>query len=468
MTSRNVITGLGIVSSIGIGREAFWDGLINKRSGIRSLADRNDEGAKPGVVSDPPGLWIGGPILDFEPKQFVRPRKALKVMCREIQTAFAASDLAITDANLSSVFPLKPASEPASKPGAHRDWEAEGSGNLDIAITPADVGTVFGGEMYYGPPSEMRDAFEASMDEEGNFDPAAFGNAAMKNVMPLWMLKYLPNMPACHVGIALGAHGPNNSLVLGDVSGPSAVMEAASCLDRGIAKLMLAGVSGTRINTTRLNYRADLPIPTVTDPTELSSRPHDPSSAGVVGGEAAVTLVVEPHEQARSRGVKPLAEIRSMASRFFASDSIRAEERSVESKQDAGRGSAAAIESAINAVLNESGFAAKDIGAIVSQGSGDPSMDYQEAMALRKCLSGTPVVAPTASLGHTGAAVGSINLAVGALIIANGQIPATVQADDKNKSVPLLATPQSLGSDTVICLSHTSEGGAVATLLSVA
>ena len=60
------------------------------------------------------------------------------------------------------------------------------------------------------------------------------------------MLKYLPNMPARHVGIALNAHGPNNTLVLGDVSGPAAMIEAATCIQRGIAKVMLGLARGKR------------------------------------------------------------------------------------------------------------------------------------------------------------------------------------------------------------------------------
>ncbi len=122
----------------------------------------------------------------------------------------------------------------------------------------------------------------------------------MKQIMPLWMLKYLPNMPACHVGIAFNAHGPNNSVVLGDVSGPAAVIEAVSCIERGIAKLMIAGATGTRISTTRLNYRGDLPIPELFDPIEFSSRPHDPTSKGVVGGEGAASLVLETSAARRS------------------------------------------------------------------------------------------------------------------------------------------------------------------------
>ena len=262
--SHVVITGIGVVSAIGMSGDAFFDSLLKLCSGIQSLAARTDDGAKPNGEATPEGLWIGAPVLDFDPKPYVRPRKALKVMCREIQTAFVASQLAIINADLESSLPCDPAG----------------------TIKPDRMGAVFGSEMLYGPPRDMVDSFADSVGEDGVFDPSRFGSAAMRNVMPLWMLKHLPNMPACHVGIAMNAHGPNNSLVLGDVSGPAALMESSAYISRGAADMMITGSTGTRINTTRLLYRNDLPIADVANPISLSSRPHDPSSRGVVGARA--------------------------------------------------------------------------------------------------------------------------------------------------------------------------------------
>ncbi len=247
--SNVVITGMGVVSSIGIGCDAFFQALLDKKSGITSLANRTDDGPRPGDTELASGLWVGGPVIDFDAKQYVRPRKAMKVMCREIQTAFGASQLAVESAGLGDALPADP----------------------DGTVKPSDLGTVFGSEMFYGPPKEMEDSIRACLSEEG-FDAAKFGGAAMKQIMPLWMLKYLPNMPACHVGIAVNAQGPNNTVVLGDVSGPAAVIEAASCIERGIAKIVIAGASGTRISAMRMNYHGDLPTPEVMNPVEHSSR----------------------------------------------------------------------------------------------------------------------------------------------------------------------------------------------------
>ena len=455
-----VITGLGIVSSIGIGREAFFAALCDQQSGITSLANRTDEGAKPGENAEPPGIWIGGPIIDFEPKAYVRPRKALKVMCREIQTAFAASTLAIEDAGLADSFPLKDPAQSDAATSAESKVPADRTG-----LVPADVGTVFGGEMYYGPPSEMEDAFKACCDDAGEFDASQFGGAAMKQVTPLWMLKYLPNMPACHVGISLGAHGPNNSLVLGDVSGPAAMMEACSCLDRSIAKVVVTGVAGTRVNTTRMNYRGDLPIPDVSDPVSLSSRPHDPDSCGVVGGEAAVSFVVESADRAKERGAKPIAKIASIVSRFIASPAMSDAKRSIEASLASGRGSSQAIIASVQAALDQAGLVAADIGAVISQASGDPSIDRAEQEAINACLPGVAVTAPIAALGHTGAAAGAMNVAVGALAIEHRQIPPTIGANLSSRTANFVAETMPLEKLAVVCLSHTSEGSAIATVL---
>ncbi|MEM6366579.1 MAG: beta-ketoacyl synthase N-terminal-like domain-containing protein, partial [Planctomycetota bacterium] len=252
-----MITGVGIVSSIGTGQSDFFDALMSGQSGIRSLADRTDHDARPpdDASSDEliDGVWIGSPVVDFDAKQFVRPRKALKVMCREIQMAFAASQLAIQHADLGNYLPSTP----------------------DGRLKPERVAVVFGSANFLNPPAELAESVKRCLDENGNVQTGQFGDAARREVMPLWMLKYLPNMPACQVGISINAQGPNNSLVLGDVSGPAALIESQSYLQRGLADLALVGATGTRINATRMCFRHDFPI-AQRGPHELAntSRPH--------------------------------------------------------------------------------------------------------------------------------------------------------------------------------------------------
>src|SRR5687767_14133701 len=86
-----VITGVGIVSPIGIGKDAFWNSLCEQKSGVVPLVF-----LKAAQLPAP----FGGEITNFEPKNYVQPRKSLKVMCREIQMGFSASALAMADAGI--------------------------------------------------------------------------------------------------------------------------------------------------------------------------------------------------------------------------------------------------------------------------------------------------------------------------------------------------------------------------------
>lgn len=444
MSSETIyITGAGIVSPIGIGNAAFWQSLLHCQSGIRSLGDRTDEGAKPNPDSYPAGLWIGAPLVDFDAKQYVRPRKSLKVMCREIQTAYAATQMALEQAQLTGLLPA-----------------------ADGGPIPADrVGTVFGSEMFYGPPDEMLDAIRGSLTPDGDGDLVRFGSLAMREILPLWMLKYLPNMPACHVGISLNARGPNNSLVLGEVSGPAALIESAACIRRGIADLIFCGAAGTRINTTRMNYRGDLRIPDACDPVEDSSRPHHPDSTGVVAGEGAATLVVESQASAEKRGQRPLAVLAGAASRFYPSPNVRDGSPGAGGTPGA-RGSSEAIRIAIAGALAQAKLRGDQIALVVSQAIGDTDMDAAERLAVKQSVPGVPLVAPVASIGHTGAAIGTIGLVTGLLALQHRIAPPTRNAASAVPEAQLLQEPRPLSSQHVLCLSHTSEGNAVAVVLS--
>src|SRR5689334_21259618 len=107
-----VITGLGVVCPIGVGVEAYWSSLASGKSGIGWLEELRG-------VSSP--FRFAARVKDFDPKQYVQPRKTIKVMCSEIQTAFAAAGMAMSEAKL----------------------EKE-------AIDPERLGVVLGSEMLYG------------------------------------------------------------------------------------------------------------------------------------------------------------------------------------------------------------------------------------------------------------------------------------------------------------------------------
>ncbi len=427
-----VLTGLGPVTAIGIGVDEYWQALLQQRSGVGSLARRDDDNPKPPadwLALPIAGNWLGAPIVGFDAVQFVRPRKALKVMGREIQTAFAASTLALDQACVS---------------GALR----QGS------LATDRVATIFGSQMFYGPESEMREAVMNSRDETGRCQLSRFGSAAIRDIMPLWMLKYLPNMPACHVGIAIGATGANNTIVSGDVSTTSALIESMGVLRRGIADVVICGGTGTLIGGTNLVYRGDFPVPTVADPVERSSRPHTIESTGIVGGEGAASMVVEFAAHARHRGAQPLAVVAGMASRFAPPDQGQ-------------RGSATAIGRAIRDALSQAKLSPRAVGLVVSHGTGDPSRDAAERAALESELPSVPLIMPIALLGHCGAAAGAIQLVTAVLTLVHRMIPpsflhGTPVAGWEDR---FSDSPRPLGRDAVMVLTHTSQGVANAVVL---
>lgn len=416
--NRNVvITGAGIVCSIGNGFGPFRDSLFSGVSGIRALA---------GPIGTMDSVGFGGQLVGFDGRDHVRPRKALKVMSLEIQTAYAASMMAL-----------------------------EMSG-LDIQSTPPDrIATIFGSEMMSGEPEELVDAMIDCGILDGDLNAADFGDSAIRKMFPLWMLKYLPNMAACHVGIALGALGPNNSLVLGDTSATAALIESECVLQRGLADCVLSGTAGTRLSPTRLMYRSGFGVPTRRNPVGASSRPMAVDRDGIVGGEGAGCFVLEGADEAKSRGAKPLAQICGTAVRFAAADG-----QSGSTTQ--------AITIAASAALASAGISPDEIGAIVSHSMGHSILDLSESQAIEQLVgSHCPVVAPIASVGHTGAASGAMEIATALAIFSLGQVPATLNASAKDPSfgARLLTKNEPLQQEYVLVLTHTPQGHATAIVL---
>lgn len=427
-----VVTGIGPVTAIGIGIDDFWSSFLAGRVAVGSLDRRDDGGPRPAIdwqSSPVAGAWLGAPIVGFDGAQFVRPRKAMKVMGRELQTAFAAASLAMEQAAVESAV-------------------------AGSAVLVDRIATVFGSQMFYGPISELREAIQSSRDADGNYQLSMFGSAAMRDIIPLWMLKYLPNMPACHVGISIGATGANNTVVSGDVSSTSALIESIGVLARGIADIVVCGGSGTMIDSTRMVYRGDHPFPTVADPIERSSRPHTIDSSGVVGGEAAAAVVLETHDHAKTRGIKPRAVVAGAVSRFSYAEPGQ-------------RGSSRAIGMAIRDALAGAKLSANDIGLVISNGTGDPLRDAAEKAALDQTLPSVPVTMPIGCLGHMGAANGAVYLAIAVLAIESGLIPPSFLNGQPHPGWQdrFADSPRPLAKPGVIVLTHTSHGCANAVVL---
>ncbi|MFN5755514.1 MAG: beta-ketoacyl-[acyl-carrier-protein] synthase family protein [Planctomycetia bacterium] len=410
-----VITGLGVVSPIGIGCGPFWDALERGTSGIR-LVDLFDASSL--------SVRFGGQIPDFDPKLYVRPRKSLKVMSREIQLGFAAADLAVNDAGI-----------------------AAGS------IEPERFGVVFGNDMIYADLEDLEGTYRRSR-LDGRFDFGLWSEAIQEELHPLWLLKHLPNMTASHIAIALDARGPNNTIVLGDVSSLLALAEAASVIERGWADVMLTGGTGCRLHPTALVARGDALLSHRADDFRRACRPFDLNRDGMVNGEGAAAIVLESREHAERRGAKIRGRILGTAARC-------------EPKARREGVTGAALRQAIRPALAAARLAPGEVGHVNAHGVSTIEMDRLEAAAIAAELGDVPVTAPKSSFGHLGAAGGAVELAASILGLGAGLVPPTLNYETPDPLCPVnVVHGESLagrpGTALAVNLCSTGQAAAVA------
>ncbi|MCS7238802.1 MAG: beta-ketoacyl-[acyl-carrier-protein] synthase family protein [Thermoguttaceae bacterium] len=410
------ITGIGVVCPIGVGNEAFWNALLQGRSGVTRLPGVDGAGLPPVLGAQVPG---------FEPARWVRPRKALKVMSRDIQLAFVAAELACQQAGV-------------------------GPGKVD----PDRFGIVFGADMMPCELEELAPAYRQCM-VNGHFDFGRWGTHALEEMFPLWMLKYLPNMPACHIGIAQDARGPNNTIVLGEVSSLAAMAEAARVLQRGAADIMIAGGAGCRIHPIVWSRRSAYYPAEWDGPPEKASRPFDKARCGQVFGEGAAAFVLERADHAHARGARPLAKLLGFASTF---------EPCPQGRLPTGQ----AIRRAIVETLRQAGMSPTEVGHVNAHGLSTRHDDRIEAQAIAAVLPDVPVTAPKSFFGNLAAGTGAVEAAASVLAIQSGFIPPTLNYEEPDPECPInvvAGKPAPLQKPTALCLNHTHFGQAMALLL---
>lgn len=414
-----VITGVSVVSPIGVGREAFWQSLIEGRSGIGPLSFA--------AGTDLP-VKFGGEIRDFDGKEFVKPRKALKVMCHEIQTGYAAAIMALEDARLEA-------------------------GTVD----PDRFGVVLGSEMFYCETDEIVDPYRGCI-VEGQMHGELWATHALPKLYPLWMLKYLPNMIACHLAISQDARGPNNTITLDEVSSLLAVIEAACVIHRGHADVMIAGGAGNRVNLTRMMYRGDREWSHRNDAPQRASRPFDAQRDGSVVGDGAGALILESRAHAEARGARILARVLGFG-------------RAFESWPDYTPGRGDGVRQAIRQALRAADLKPTDIGHVKAHGVSTVAHDRMEAQAIHDCLDDVPVTAPKSFFGSSGAGSGAVELAVSVLAVSNGLVPATLNYEFPDPACPvnvIHGAPLATSKNVALVLNQATTGQAVAVVIAAA
>lgn len=381
-----VITGWGAITPLGLNSLDFYNSLLLGKSAVSELMAIGDDRSE---------IYAGASIVDFDPKQHVQPRKTIKVMCHEIQIAFAAAMQA-----------------------------AKASGIASGTIEPSRIGTVFASEVIFSEMSDVESVVRLCAND-GQMNHAAWSTTAMDNMYPLWMLKALPNMAACHVGIALDARGPNNTVTTEWTSSLNAILEAFNVIRRGRADVMLVGTSSSRINPTRMLQRYQEDYAPAALNVAQTCRPYDANRTGIVPGEGAATIVLESRSNAIARGAPILASIASTASVFQPSKTSR------------WSGSQKGAQRALETLLLRAHQTPKDLDHINGNGNGGLIADRNESLGIAAIAHNTPVVSYKGAIGDSIAAAGLIELVASLEGMNNHRIAATTNFESATTDCPI-------------------------------
>jgi 3-oxoacyl-[acyl-carrier-protein] synthase II len=380
---RVVVTGLGVVAPNGIGKEAFWSACLRGTSAVRPIRSFDASGHPVKVAAEVPEFDIT-PLLP--PAQ----RNSVKIMSRAMRFAVAAAVLGMRDAGLE-----------LSRENPERVGVVMGTG-----LVPMDL-------------AEVAPALVDACDGTGQLQTRRLGQQGSESLFPLWLLKYLPNMAAAHISLALNAQGPNSTITTACAAGTQAVGEAFRLIAREDADIVLAGGADSRIDPLLLLAYTALGALSHSDrpPAEIS-RPFDGDRDGFVLGEGAGVLVLEELERARRRGATIYAEVRGLGSSFDA--------YSITKPEPEARGAARAIESA----LREARVDPHDVDYINAHGTSTRLNDIMETMAVKRVFGEGAKALPLSSIksmvGHLIGAAGAVEAVSLALTLHTGVLPPTI------------------------------------------
>ena len=385
---RVVITGIGVISPIGIGTKTFWENLLAGKVGVRRIESFDPSGFPSQVAGEVQAYKIG----DYVPKSY---RKATKVMARDIELAVIAADDAFKDSGLQSKA---------------------------YTETPAFDGKRFGCNIGAGlintELNELTTALHAA--REGNrLDLQKWGREGIGQLTPLWLLKYLPNMLACHVTIIHELRGPSNTITCADASSHLAIGEAFRTVQRGDADMAICGGAESKVNPMGLVRQTLLKRVTEisNDSPERAVRPFDSEAAGLAVGEGGGLFILEEYERAKQRGAKIYAEVVG----FGASQDTH----SVTHPAPTGHSYAKAVTKA----LTEAGAAPGSVNCFVPHGLGLASHDRAEIAGLKAALgeavTSVPMAPVKGQIGNLAAGCG-VDAAAAVLAVHHDRIPPAV------------------------------------------
>ncbi len=441
--NRVVITGLGVVSPLGVGISETFDGLVEKRCGI----DRIQAFDPSRFSSQIAGEVKQGKVADCVPKGY---RKAAKVMARDIELAVIAAYHATKDAGIKTKCLVD-------------RGEAEGGVDVDSTRFGANIGA----GLICADLTELAGALASAAErpdapQDRGFTLNKWGTEGMNNLTPLWLLKFLPNMLACHVTIVHDCQAPSNTITCGEASSHLAIGEAFRTIERGAADICICGGAESKINPMGL-LRQSLLNRLVTDCNDRPAdacRPFDAARKGTVISEGGGLLILEELERAKRRGAKIYAELVGFGAAVNAKHWLE--------PQADGR----AVHLAMNKALADSGLSPSAVGLVNASGVGTVANDASEAAGIRSTLGDAaatvPVLATKGSLGNNGAGSGAIDLAVTIMALHRGIIPPSFNTEKVDPACGLNVVrgdPTDCRAEVALSVAGALSGGQTAALV---
>ena len=381
MNRRVVVTGVGLVSSLGIGTRANWDALVAGTSGIHRIT-KFDVSAF--------ATQIAGEVKGFDPLQFI-DKKDVKKMDVFIQYAVAAAQFAMDDSKL-EVTP-----------------ENEAAVGVFIASGIGGFTTI-------------------------EREHKALLEGGPRKISPFFIPSAIINLAAGQVSIRFGAKGPNSATCTACSASAHAIGDAYEIIRRCDADAMIAGGSEAAITPMGVGgFGALRALSTRNDEPERASRPFDKDRDGFIIGEGAGVLVLEELEHARRRGATIYAEIVGYG--------MSADAYHMTAPSEDGDGGRRVM---LNAV-RKAGIAPEDVDYINAHGTSTPYNDRLETLAIKKAFGDHAyklAVSSTKSMtGHLLGAAGGLEAAITVLAIQHQLVPPTINLDHPDPDCDLDYVP---------------------------
>jgi 3-oxoacyl-[acyl-carrier-protein] synthase II len=381
LNRRVVVTGIGLVSSLGIGTSTNWSALLAGTSGVRRITKFDASGFAAQIAAE---------VNGFDPLRFIE-KKDVKKMDVFIQYAIAASQFAMDDSKL-----------PVTRENAPRIGVFIASGIGGFTTIEREHRALLEG----GP----------------------------RRISPFFIPSAIINLAAGQVSIRFGVKGPNSATCTACSASAHAIGDAFEIIRRGDADAMIAGGSEAAITPMGVGGFAALrALSTRNDEPQRASRPFDRDRDGFIIGEGAGILVLEELEQARRRGASIYAELVGYG--------MSAVAYNITAPSEEGDGAVRVMSEA----LKDAGVAPEEVDYINAHGTSTPHNDRLETLAIKRCFGAharTLAISSTKSMtGHLLGAAGGLEAGISVLAVHHQAVPPTINLDYPDEACDLDYVP---------------------------